>query len=74
MGLHGYWKKGYIRDYERDAQPCFKGIECPWHILEVDGIPYRESLLDKKVAGSKPYTMKIKSRIVSFSFIFLFLL
>jgi len=57
MGIQAKWHKGEVVSVIEDGQAMRLGIQEGWKIVQIDGEPYTESLLDQKTAGDCEYSL-----------------
>jgi len=60
MGIQANWNTGEVASVIEDGQAMRLGVQEGWKIVQIDGEPYTESLLDKKTAGQCEYILAFK--------------
>jgi len=60
MGIQANWNIGEVASVIEDGQAMRLGVQEGWKIVQIDGEPYTESLLDKKTAGQCEYILAFK--------------
>jgi len=68
MGIQAKWNEGEVVSLIEDGQAMRLGVQEGWQIVQIDGEPYTEALLDMKTEGHNEYSLAFEiplSRMVS---------
>jgi len=57
MGIQAKWNEGEVVSVIEDGQAMRLGVQEGWKIVQIDGEPYTESLLDTKTGGQCEYSL-----------------
>jgi len=57
MGIQAKWNEGEVVSVIQDGQAMRLGVQEGWKIVQIDGEPYTESLLDQKTEGQSEYSL-----------------
>jgi len=57
MGIQAKWNEGEVVSVIQDGQAMRLGVQEGWKIVQIDGEPYTESLLDQKTEGQSEYNL-----------------
>jgi len=57
MGIQAKWNNGEVVSIIQGGQAMRLGIQEGWKIVQIDGEPYTESLLDQKTEGQSEYSL-----------------
>jgi len=57
MGIQAKWNEGEVVSVIHNGQAMRLGVQEGWKIVQIDGEPYTESLLDQKMEGQSEYSL-----------------
>lgn len=61
IGVEGDFRHGVVEQVLEGGQAAEQGVQPGWVMLSVDGEPYQEQLIDKKIAGPESFTVTFQA-------------